>query len=224
MSLNRSKAVIELGKRLVNQLNAGDDLIASWMAHHLAALIHEAETAAPERLRTARDECATAILELWHYRNEFPEHLRPLRELEPVVRALGYLALDPADYRYYPDAMRAAVSANADENTKRWLELAIGLDFSTRLLVRFALQSAAQGAASCAEPWVALAQEAGVEETAELRVAMHFLPDDLKKGREDPAMTKLKDRLTRLEQFVTVATAVADDLRSQLISAERKET
>ena len=37
VSLARSEAVIELGKKLVAQLDADDDLLASWMAHDIAA-------------------------------------------------------------------------------------------------------------------------------------------------------------------------------------------
>lgn len=44
-SLERSSAVIDLGKRLVTQLKLGDDDLAQWMAHALAERIKDAENA-----------------------------------------------------------------------------------------------------------------------------------------------------------------------------------
>ena len=35
-SLDRSKAVIDLGKKLVAELKLGDDMMAQWMAHFIA--------------------------------------------------------------------------------------------------------------------------------------------------------------------------------------------
>ena len=44
-SLDRSKAVIELGKRIVAGLTLGDDVTAQWMAHLVAEKISAAENA-----------------------------------------------------------------------------------------------------------------------------------------------------------------------------------
>ncbi len=72
-------------------------------------------------------------------------------ELEPVVRAIASLDVEESDYRYYPDALREAATAHADEETKQWLDLAFGLDYSARLLISFALTSAAQRAVAGSE-------------------------------------------------------------------------
>ena len=219
MSLTRSKSVLELGKRLVSQLDANDDLLASWMAHDIAQRMESAEKAPPEAKVEARDACAKAILELWRYRNAMPKHLRPLGELEPVFRALASLDVDRTDYRYHPQALREAATADTDETTKQWLELAIGIDYTARLLIQFALRSAAYRAASQAESWVELALQAGVDEGPE-GVIVNFIlgDDDADEESEDEQIAALRDKLSRLEQFVELAASLAKDLRAQLSS------
>src|SRR5260221_8606675 len=115
-SLSRSKAVLELGKRLVAQFEDKGDLLAAWMAHMIAERIHAAETAAPQDKAAAEEGCAKAILELWHHREALPQRVRPLRELEPVLRTLQSLDVDHAHYRYYPNALEAVEIAEAPED------------------------------------------------------------------------------------------------------------
>lgn len=221
MSLTRSKAVLELGKRLVAQLEADDDLLASWMAHDIAQRIEAAERAPVEAKAAAQDACAKAILELWRYRSALPSHLRPLGELEPALRTLASLDVDQTDYRYYPQALRAAATADADEATKQWLELAIGLDYSARLLIQFALRSAAHRAASNADPWVELAQKAGADEGIEGAIVKIILGgDSASDANENEQDAALSDRISRLESVATMANSLARDLRAQLGSKD----
>lgn len=219
VSLTRSKAVLELGKQLVSQLDANDDLLASWMAHDIAQRIESAEKVPPEGKVAAQDACAKAILELWRYRSAVPRHLRPLGELEPVLRTLASLDVERTDYRYYPQTLRKAATADADEVTKQWLELAIGLDYTARLLIQYALRSAAHRAASQAEAWVELALQAGVDEGPEGIIVKFILGDDeAGEVSEDKQNAALRDKLSRLESFADLAASLAKDLRAQLSS------
>lgn len=223
MSLTRSRAVLELGSRLVSQLDAADDLLASWMAHYIAQLIEVAERAPAETKATAQEACAKSILELWRYRTTFPDRLRPFAELEPVLRTLASLNVERTDYRYYPKALHEAETANTDEDTKHWLEFATGVDFTARLLIQTALRSASQRAASTAEPWVELAAQAGAEDGVERFIVEFALQGD-GEGRADEKArdAALRNRLSKLEAFVKLATALSEDLRAQL-SAETVE-
>jgi hypothetical protein len=223
VSLTRSKTVIELGKRLVGQLDVEDDLLASWMAHDIAQRINAAEKSSAEDKAVSHDACAKAILELWRYRSALPDHLRPLGELEPVIRTLASLDVERTDHRYYPQALREAATADVDETTKQWLELAIGLDYSARLLIQFALRSAAQKAASKAESWVELAQQAGADEGAEGPVIRFILGQDEEGETDEDQQAALRDKLSRLENFATLAASLATDLRAQLDSNSTEE-
>jgi hypothetical protein len=198
-------------------LGAGDDLLASWMAHYIAERMEAAENARDEDRGPAQDACAKAILELWQYRSALPEHLRPLGAVEPVVRAIASLDVDQDDYRYYPHALREAATAHADEETKQWLDLAFGLDYSARVLISFALGSAAQRTAADAAAWVDLARQAGAETGPEQYVIKFVAaPDESDETKEDEDVAKLKERLSRLESFAKLSAVLIRDLRTQL--------
>jgi hypothetical protein len=226
VSLKRSKAVIELGKRLVTQLDAADDLLASWMAHHIAERIEAADNAPASEKIDRQNDCAEAILQLWHHRSVLPPHLRPLGEIEPVMRTLASLDVDQTDYRYHRNVLREAALADVDdEDTKHWLELATGVDYTARLLIQSALRAAAARAALGAHAWVELAKEAGADDGAD-RAVVRFIIDN--EDDSDPVEVYdnayLRDRLSRLEAFVQLASALAEEWRTQLDAAERKAT
>lgn len=223
MPLTRSSAVLELGKRLVSQLDVADDLLASWMAHYIAQRIKEADDARDEAKAATTDSCAKAILEIWEHRSALPDQLRPLGDLEPVLRTLASLDVDHTDYRYYPEVLREAATVDADEGAKKWLTLASGLDYSARLLIQFALRSAAHRAASQADPWVELALHAGAGDGAE-RTVVRFILENDDAGSTSQTEASLRDRISRLETFANLARAVAAELRTQLSSDNAQDT
>lgn len=91
-SIARSKAVIELGRRIVAGLMLGDDVVAQWMAHLVAEKIAAAERAPGGATRDAAvAECVELILKLWAHRHTLPPNMRPLRELDPLLRTLKSL-------------------------------------------------------------------------------------------------------------------------------------
>jgi len=191
------------------------------MSHHIADLIVRAEAAAPAEKAEAERVCALAILELWSHRSALPQHLRPLREVEPILRTLAFLDLDPNHFRYYDTPMRQAVTANVDGDVKRAIELAMGVDYTARVLIRMFLQQAAAAAADSMEPWVELARAVGAEDGGEQKLWDFILTED---GAEtmlyDGARASLEDRLGRLEAFAKAADAEAAALRERLYGVE----
>ena len=217
VSLTRSSAVLELGKKILAELEGQDDLLTSWIAHYIAQRIEEAQNASAETKRAAEDFCANAILELWRYRSCLPKHLRPFGELEPIQRALASLDVDDIDYRYYALILLEAAAADVEIETKQWLELAFGIDYSARLLIQSALRAAAQRAVSQAEPWVDLARCAGAEEGVESVIVNFVRGGDI----ETEAIgyrqhEELLGRVSRLEGFAELAMLLAKDLRAEI--------
>jgi hypothetical protein len=84
-SLDRSKAVVELGKRIVAGLELGDDVVAQWMAHFVAEKISAAEQAPLDTRDIAVAACVEAILKLWANRYTLPPYMRPLKGIGPVA-------------------------------------------------------------------------------------------------------------------------------------------
>lgn len=188
------------------------------MAHHIADLMARADAAPPTEKAAAEEACAAAILELWRHRYVLPEHLRPLDEMQPILRTLAFLDLDPSDLRYYPVPMRAAVTDGVDGEAKRFIEAAMGIDYTARVLIRMFLQYAVSAAADGAGPWVELAAAAVPDEfLPEQRLLALVTSED---GAETPgfasARMALEDRVSRLEAFAQSAATVASDLREAL--------
>lgn len=161
----------------------------------------------------ATEACSQAILTLWKHRSVLPEHLRPLGELEPVMRTLSALDVGNEEHYYFRSALREAATAEVDDVTKEWLDLAISLDYSARSLIQYALRSAARGAALEAEPWLELAREAGESEETEIHTVRFILERD---ESEKATQAALEDKLARLEDFISLSGGLVSDLRRQL--------
>ncbi len=221
-SVDHSKAVIELGKRLVEQLapDADPDIPTRWMAHHLAERIAAAESATLEDHRQAQAECAQAVMQIWQHRYMLPNGTRPFEDLEAVASAIASLDPDAEPFRYHAAARAAAASAMEPE-VRQWLELAEGFDYTARLLIQLCLRIAAAGAVDRAQEWVALAENARADLGPELSI-IRFVSAGEK--QEDPSAARarafreqLEDRLRRLTHFTDAAQALAADIREQLL-------
>jgi hypothetical protein len=131
------KGILEIGRALIKELalKPGDDTLCRWMAHYIAELIEGAETATeadrPEKLA----KCSEIILALWQHRYELPNGKRPFEEFEPIFRAIESLDPDDDTPRYFRLVRDASDKADVNANSKRWLELAEGLDYSAKMLV-----------------------------------------------------------------------------------------
>ena len=220
-SVDRSNAVVELGKRLVEQLapDGDPDIPTRWMAHHLAERIAVAESAAPQDRSQAESECAEAVLQVWRHRYMLPTGTRPFEELEGVADAIASLDPDASPFRYHAAAQSAASSATEPE-VKQWLELAQGFDYSARLRIQLCLRSAAARAAHSAQEWVVLAENARVDLGLELPI-IRFVSEgekreNLSASRAAAFREKLEDRLRRLTSFTDAAQALVADIREQL--------
>ena len=130
-------------------------------------------------------------------------------------------SLNPEDDipRYFR-SVRAAVGKNEEKDeTKSWLKLIDGLDYSAKILIRYCLIQAAQNAIDKSAEWVALAEAAGVDEGIEFPL-IHMICDEdsMSKESEPDAQAKkcIEDRIERLEKFAKLALEVATNLRKQI--------
>lgn len=215
MPLERSEAVVELGKRLVAQLKIDNhDILSSWMVHHIAELIENVEKSPTDP--KAAEACSRAILNFWNHRAVLPENLRPLSSLEPILRTLSALDVDEEKYHFYRPALREASRANVDDASREWLDLAMGLDYSARLLIGYALRSAAEKAVSDSEPWVKLALEAGANQGLESHLVRFTLENEELEDENKGNHSALEKKLIKLEEFVSLTNSLIEDLRAEL--------
>lgn len=216
-SLDRSKAVIDLGKLLVTELNLGDDPLAQWMAHAIAERINTAERASPEARASAQDACMQAILSLWEHRNSLPSHIRPFRELDPLLRTLDSLDVDSGTrFRYFRRHPSVEELESAGLSRNRFLEAAVDVDYSARVLIQYLLSAAAKEATEKVIPWLDAAIDAEADAALELRIVEFVSGGARAPDAEEIARKALLDKIDKLEKFSQLATAAAADLRSQL--------
>lgn len=215
-SLDRSKAVIELGKRIVAGLKLGDDVVAQWMAHLIAEKISAAEHAPDDIKDAAVAACVESILKLWANRYALPPYMRPLRELDPLLHTLKSLSLDEADgYRYFSRAPRDEELDGATGDEKRLFEFAIGIDHSARELIRYVLGVAAERSADSVRLWLEEAVKGGLDVNVELSVST-FVADSLLRAKEEAQQRAMLKRIERLESFANAALALAGEMRKTL--------
>lgn len=215
------KGILELGRALVKQLNLdpGVDTLSRWMAHYISELIESAETAKIEDRPAKLAKCADAILGLWERRDQLPNGKRPFEDLEPILRTLE--SLDPTSNtpRYFRSERTPVDETEQNAETKKWLEIINGLDYSAKVLIRYCITQAAQTVLEESKDWVTLVEAANLEDGIDLRVIRFITAEsDLTKTIEpdDSARKLLEDRINRLDAFKEMANALASDLRQQL--------
>lgn len=92
-----------LGQTIVHQLKLQQrgDVLARWMAHHLAELIGEAEQALGPDKVNAEKQAVDLILKLWLHRRALPEPVDPLGSLRPAIAVLERLMPDQNPWIFY---------------------------------------------------------------------------------------------------------------------------
>lgn len=213
-SLERSSAVIDLGKRLVTHLKLGDDELAQWMAHALAERIKDAENAPPEKRVAAQSSCAELVFQLWERRYSLPNQLRPLKSLEPLLRTLN--SLDTTIGPRFRFMQERPADMKVDEGIEKTLDLAMKLDDAARILMQYFLATAAEQASEETQPWIQSAIDAGADMSLEVRV-VRFVDSGLDRSSEAAKIAKeaLNDKIQKLEVFASLAAALAKDLRAK---------
>lgn len=216
-SLDRSNAVIELGKRIVTGLKLGDDVTAQWMAHLVAEKISAAEQASETTRDTAIAECVDVILKLWSHRYTLPPYMRPLRELDPLLRTLNFLGMNEADeLRFFTRRPNSEELEGATEEEKDLFEFAIGIDRVARELIRYMLSVAAERSVDLVKPWLENAIKGNLDVTVELRIARFALEGGLLTEQEAAKQKAMRDRIDRLESFANAVLLLAGEMRKTL--------
>lgn len=230
-SLARSKAVIELGKRLAATMAEDEDLTAEWMAHLVAERIQAAEQAPPEARVAAEDACASAILRLWEHRYSAPPRFNPLRDAEPVMRTLASLDSKQEKRYFIPEALEVARTEDC-KNPNDWLKLALQLDRAARDLIEFAIRSGAEEALASDEFRSALsaAMESKSDVALEVQVVRFVLEDGIELGVDAELNSRARDladklilgKIERLERFAELAQSAATRLKVRHTAASSK--
>ena len=202
----RSDSVLALGKKLVDELGLDQsvDTLSRWMAHYIAEKMEDAEAATAEARDRKMSECGDVILKLWAHRSEVPNGQRPFEEFGSIFRVLQSLDLDDSTPRYFRQVRSAVDQDDEDDAAKQWLNIASGLDYAARDLIRYCLTTAAQEAVDKSRDWVALAGAIAEEGDMDIRTVQSIA--------DDAARAKIEDLLKRLEAFTALSTQLREKL------------
>jgi hypothetical protein len=165
---------------------------------------------------TAVAECVDVILKLWAHRYTLPPYMRPLRELDPLLRTLNSLGVNEADeLRFFARPPSSKELEGATEDEKKLFEFAIGIDHAARELIRHALSVAAERSINVVKPWLEEAVKGSLDATVELRIS-RFVAEGLLERQEKAKQQAMLDRIDRLENFAKAALFLAGDMRKTL--------
>lgn len=219
MPLTLPTDVSALGRLIVRQLGRAGihNTLAGWMSHYIAELMQAAEAAEGDERSVKMALCSQVILDLWAKADVLPDGIRPFQGVEPILRTLESLDPDDDTPAYLRPARRPYKAAEEGDESRQWLECAEGLDYSARILIRYCLARASEGALDTTKEWVAAAKLA-TEDDPPLLPVITFLSDETKIIEDPSAEQKqnLEDRLRRLEAFSLMATTISASIRAEL--------
>lgn len=95
--------VLALGQAIVRELELNDRgaVLERWLAHHLAELISEADSAVGTAKAAAKQQAVDLILKLWMHRRALPEPVDPLGGYRNAIAVLGRLMPEADPWGHY---------------------------------------------------------------------------------------------------------------------------
>lgn len=215
--------IIALGKLLVDelQLDQSVDTLGRWMAHHITEVMQAAEKATGRKKSEAEERCREAILSLWNHINAFPQGRRPLAEIEPLLATIQALDPNNSAYFYQSEAQALIDKSTLSEETKNWLELALEIDHSARVLISICLNKTANDIVHKKCVWFDLAESLDADLPV-MDIVRFVASDDqqfeegiLENDRVTTAKT-LIDRRERLERMVHLSQILIRDIDDKI--------
>lgn len=171
--------IIELGRKIARDLgnSSRSDFLGGWMAHYIAELISEYETASKKNKDHAREKAFEAILKLWTHRYKSSSGFDAVKNAEPVLATLNQLNPNAEKSFYFSSRHELVKGANSD--LKQLYEMAMGVDRTARRILKTILLAMAEASTG----------------------------EDLNEYLKLASSVGGNDRLDSLEQLVTEATS-----------------
>lgn len=198
------------------------DITNRWMAFHLADLLDRAKKAPPAEKTAAEQQCVDLILKLWMHRAEMQGHRRPMKGFEGVFRYLERIGQDQPVYYQAPDV-------ELSQEATDWLQLAEGLDYTARALIRWCVASASVEAAKTDARWAtdSVARMLGDgPDMASARVILYdvqmFHGGEANLNEEQLRAQQLQKIRERLEGVLDLAAGMKDEVDAKLGKSRSK--
>lgn len=219
---------VALGNNLVELLRHGrrePDLLAEWMAHHIAACIVATSQAKGRARIAAEDRCVATILQLWRHRAALPDGRRPYEKFEPILKMLSRLDPDHDMWFYFDLQPHWQRSGNLDAQSKpcsveKHVELAQRVDQAARILIEHLINDATKLAD---QPITRKLLKSGIgdDDAPDVETVRRLLEaKDMGAATDEAALNamekRLRSRIDRLKEFMMAAKAVRREYEAQL--------
>lgn len=136
------KDIIQLGKKLIEELELGHDITSQWMAMYISEQIAKAEHASGEEKDTVEKQCFEAILGLWEKRYAMKNGSRPFENFENVIETISALNSTTTEFFYLRRVLDHGESLEKSHNTDNWIECAKDTDKAARAMINYCLEQA----------------------------------------------------------------------------------
>ena len=221
---DRFETLTRLGEKILKELEGGThpETLTRWMAHYLAEKLAEANAAqGTERAETQR-VCAQEIVHLWEHRLALPIKNRPFSEFDTALRVLEALQQNETSSRYFRFFRDLDEEFPEDNEYKKWVQSAVGIDSAARVIIRFYLSMITSASQERSEEWLALAEEAGLAADDDIQLVKRITANEELFHSEVPSdeqRKELEDMIGKLRAFESIATSLADVLEERLAQA-----
>lgn len=219
---------MELGKTIVSELglDPGVDTLGRWMAHHIAELITDAESAPdPEAKRTKEAQAVEAISRLWQHRSAYDNRINPLHELQPVLQVLR--TLDPNRNVWITNFSGPDGNAFAQvyDALRRLVILMVvrksGLIISVVSTTTAHQNSDEKEIIATFNEWLSDTQRAAVESTSKTKNRSKKKATEPKKARKEDANDEDPDKLPK--ELIAHAREALDKLSAELLGLPKSQ-
>ncbi len=140
------------------------------MAHYIAELITQVETAEPADRPQLQQKCAQEIERLWAHRTHFPSRRPPMASFEPLYRTLERLSPDNPEWSFYSHFRDDNQPGHDDLLSNNLLRSACELETTARDVVRTFIVEAAAIAEQRERRWIDAAAHLNDEEPGYLSI------------------------------------------------------
>src|SRR5262249_9084651 len=132
------------------------------------------------------------------------------------------LDLENSGYRYYREAQAAGAADDVVSKRKKWLDTAASIDAAARVLIRYCLAAAAEGAVDRTREWIRLVDALDRPKPFDVQI-VRFITNDVD-ALKTPSASELERKrldglLQRLDTFERFSAGLARHLRRQLLKS-----
>ncbi|WP_155901526.1 hypothetical protein [Mariprofundus ferrooxydans] len=229
------RRAINLGKMLIQELGREPDCntISRWMAQYIAEQISIFEAADGDAKVIAGQKCYETVLKLWQQRSTLPNGHRPYESFEPIFRALDRLDPESENPFYFPRPNFYGNDASEGESecdaVQQWVDVALGLDQTARILIDYAFNQAANNSADeNTKGWIT--NEVDMQNADDRSIVIRLLPcleelseeEKFEKLRTEQ-IAALKSRIEKLEAFSELSSILHGELLDDLQKISSKK-